>query len=419
MLPNINTYKEKYHFAMNFYSLFLLFTFIPDFIHTDSGLFRNLFWAIKILLAVWLISKTKRTFFNLSALEYVYLFVFLVYGARMYVNIFINPLPVLNYGNGVMDFIGFCIILILFFSFRYNEAYHSERSFQFFWITLTVGLIIAYFTAFENVKLDVNNVRYDANSTVNSINYGQMGCALSIVSVFALTKQGKLFTKLIFCLTFLIGMISIAKAGSRSPVAVLAFVTIFFFVARMGTLKSLVILLTISVILVFSYQVILDLLSSMGSSIAIRLQSAVVDNESNGRDEIWQNTMNIIGQSPYFGNYYIIPSGIGAGAYPHNFYLEAFMTTGMLGGVPFLFLVVVSLVRSYRLLQQKHPASWIVMLFLQLVIFGCFSTSLYSSQDFWVLLFFVLSAKPIAKVVEQNEQATPEQEKKQLMVVVP
>jgi hypothetical protein len=67
------------------------------------------------------------------------------------------------------------------------------------------------------------------------------------------------------------------------------------------------------------------------------------------------------------------------------------MATGILGGIPFVALIFIGIYRSFRLLKAQHPSSWIVLLFLQMIVFGSFSTGLYSSQDLWALLFFVCS----------------------------
>jgi len=218
-----------------------------------------------------------------------------------------------------------------------------------------------------------------------------MGCALAIVSIFGITAYQKKMQKLFFLITLLVGLLSIAKAGSRSPLVVLALVTFFFFVARMGFIKALFITLVSAVLFIVFLHSIEALLNSIGSSLTARVESAVNDNESSGRNDIWSNALNIIKSSPITGKYYIIPYGEGVGGYPHNFFLEVFMATGLLGGIPFVALIFIGLYRSFRLLKAQHPSSWIVLLFLQMIVFGSFSTGLYSSQDLWALLFFVCS----------------------------
>lgn len=399
-------YKEKYHFSVNLYSIFLIVTFIPDIVGIDNSLVKYLFWVVRLALALWIIFADHRSIFRLSLFEFLFVILALIYTTNLFVDIFLDPLPVLK-SSGPVDFAGFCIGIVLALSFRYDPAFHSESSFQFFWASLTFGLVLAYFLAIENVHFDVSNVRYDANSTINTIMYGQSGCALALISLFGFVHYKKTLLKILFALTFALGILSIAKAGSRSPVVVLALVSIFYMIARLGKVKGLLILTTVFGIILININAIIGLLGSMGSSLAVRLTSMIQDRETSGRDVIYANTLSIIEESPIFGSYYLIPKGIGAGGYPHNYFLEVFMTTGAVGGVIFLALVLYSLFKSYNLIRAQHFSGWIIILYLQILVYGMFSTGLYTSQDFWILLFFISSLRFNQSVsVEKSEAIT-------------
>ncbi|WP_018613827.1 O-antigen ligase family protein [Segetibacter koreensis] len=399
----LKTYKEIFHFSVNFFSIFLLITFIPDILHFDPMIARLGYWGVKVLLAIWVILKTKRILFSFSRWETLIIIVYLIYGVNIFIDVFLDPLAVSKGNTGLMDFAGFSVIIILMLSFRYYPDLASEKSFWFFVATLTIGLILSYFFAIENLTLDTTNVRYDANSTVNSIGYGQMGCTLSLISLFGIISYKKLWLRLLFLVTFAIGMISIAKAGSRSPVVVLVVVMSFYFMARLGSLNAIIILCVVAGLVFIFLNPILDLLTSMGSNLAVRLTSMVENKESSGREEIWTNVIGIIAKSPVFGAYYIVPYGAGKGLYPHNFFLEIFMGTGIVGGLPFMVLVFASVTKSYKLIQNNHPSTWLIILYLQMIVFGMFSTSLSSSQDFWVLIFYVMSIK----IYEKKKMSRP------------
>jgi len=329
---------------------------------------------------------------------------------RIFADAFFNPLYFLE-DKEYKDFLGFCINFFLALSFRYDPAYHSEKSFRFFCLSLTIGLLLAFHYAREDWELDANNLRYDANSTVNAIIYGQMGLALSLVSVFGIINYKKFFLRLLFMLLVLIGIISIIKAGSRSPIVVAAVVLIFFFTARLGSIKALIILSLLCALIITNLDFIIGLTQSMGSSLSDRLTRSIEDGSTSGRLDIYSNVINIIKESPVFGKYYVVPYGMGAGSYPHNFFLEVFMATGIVGGIPFVILTFFTLIKSYKLLRSKHPASWIVILYLQIIGYGMFSTGLYSSQEYWMLLFYMLSipafdavtASESAKIIIANE----------------
>jgi O-antigen ligase len=362
------------------------------------------YWFVKILLACLVIMNDPRPILKLSKSELLFVVLAFIYAAAIFISVFLAPNPGLvkvqlslsSSGNdilssGGMDLLGFCLGIVIAFSFRYDPAYESERSFRFFWISLSISLVLAYFLSHETFDLDTNNARYDANSTINSIMYGQTGCALALVSILGAIGNKKWGMKILFLLTFVLGLVSIGKAGSRSPVIVLLIVSIFYFIARMGKFRGVLIISIFGVLVLVLINPIITFLDSIGSSLAVRLTSMIVDKNTSGRDEIYANTWNLIKENPLFGTSYLIPSGAGAGGYPHNYILEVFMATGLVGGIPFLILLGMAIFKSFRIFKSQHPSSWIALLFLQMVVYGMFSSGLYTSQDFWVLLFFMIS----------------------------
>lgn len=414
ILADINQYNNTLHFSVNFYALYLLATFIPDILHIDNELVKNGFWGLKVLLACWVIVNSRIPLSSITKSELLFWLLIFIYTLNLYIDIFLDTRYFITGSRGLTDFISFILCIIVAISFRYDPAFHSKKSFNYFWITLTIGLVIAYFLATESFELDSANVRYDANSTFNSINYGIAGCSLSLISVFGIVKSKKGVLRLLFLITFAVGLLSIAKAGSRSPVVVLAVVCAFYFVARLGTAKGIIAIVAVLGLTIFFLEDIIIFLDSMGSSLGVRLNNMITEKETSGRDSIYENTLNIINQSPILGSYYVISSGVGFKGYPHNFILEVFMATGLIGGIPFMILLFVSLAKAYKLLKTEHPASWIVILYLQVVCYGMFSTSLFSSQDFWALLLFVLSINILTRgnrkeslELSESEVATP------------
>jgi len=385
------TYKGKFHFSVNFYSIFLLVTFIPDLLGLPPSLFTYGFWALKASLAFWIIYQYRKTPYNLNGYEQLFLFTAFVYFINIAIDVFFQDFP-MGVGNPI-DLLGFFLSILIAFSFRYDNAFGSDRSFYFFLISLSLGLVIAFFMAKASPPPLVG--RFDANSTVNTINYGQMGCALSVVSLYGFFNKKIRYGYVLYALLFLLGIISIMKAGSRSPVVVLLGVSLFYFLSRSGITKGLIVSIAALFALWLSLDFLIALSEAVGSSIVIRLLSALETGETSGRDKIYANAIEIFQNAPLFGDYYLIPSGIGKGGYPHNFFIEVFMTTGLIGGIPFVILVVLTLLRSFRLLKGGHPAGWIILLFIQMLIYGMFSSSLYSSQDFWALGFFILSMSPV------------------------
>jgi O-antigen ligase len=388
------TYKEYFHFSVNFYSIFLIITFIPDFLGINPSLITLPFWGLKLILAIWIMVKDSRSYENLNINEILFLALIIIYIVNLYIDIFLKSSPQYNFlpsfSEELINFISFAINIVLAISFRYHPTFHGEKSFRFFLVTLTFGLVLAFLFA---IRQDEIFVRYDANSTINSIIYGQASCALSLISMWAFPRVKNWRYRLVLIVLFLFGLISIAKTGSRSPVVVLVLVSAFYFIAQFGKIRGIILFSTFVLVIFLFIKPITSFLESMNSSFLTRLTAMIVEQDSSGRDRIYLNVLEQIKQNPIFGSYYLVTAGQGRGGYPHNFILEAFMTTGFLGGIPFLILLIAALIKSYSLIKINHSSGWIILLFLQIVVYGMFSTSLYSSQDFWILLFFVSSIK--------------------------
>jgi len=110
-----------------------------------------------------------------------------------------------------------------------------------------------------------------------------------------------------------------------------------------------------------------------------------------GRLLLYQDTLEQIVQNPLFG------SGLEekySRFYPHNHILEAFMTTGVLGGLCFVILCWVTIKRSFLILQKEESYGWIACLFIIYFVHGLFSSSIIDSS-FWYSMMAVY-AVPIA-----------------------
>jgi len=72
--------------------------------------------------------------------------------------------------------------------------------------------------------------------------------------------------------------------------------------------------------------------------------------------------------------------------YPHNVIVEAFMATGIFGGIAFLALLIAASLYSWRLLIKRSQSGWIAMLCIQYLIAGQFSGSLWGNSGMWSLI---------------------------------
>ena len=77
-------YKKNLHFAVNFYAVFLLITFIPDMFGFDAAWLRYSFWGLKAVLAMLIIKEYAYKLYELDNLEKLFLGVVVIY----FINLF-------------------------------------------------------------------------------------------------------------------------------------------------------------------------------------------------------------------------------------------------------------------------------------------------------------------------------------------
>jgi len=83
--------------------------------------------------------------------------------------------------------------------------------------------------------------------------------------------------------------------------------------------------------------------------------------------------------------------------YPHNLILEAFMTTGIVGGMLFIMALLLALHRVWRLFKVRSDKIWLGLIVVQYAVATQLSGAIYLSNGFWVLLAGVLSIAPTSE----------------------
>jgi O-antigen ligase len=123
----------------------------------------------------------------------------------------------------------------------------------------------------------------------------------------------------------------------------------------------------------------------MGSGILFRIEKtqARVATGQEGRLVIWRDTWHQIASSPVIG------SGLEerrTHTYPHNFLLEGFMATGVLGGSALVLFLLLSMRSGWHLFWMSIDYGWIGILLIQQAWGSMFSGSLYGRPELWYLM---------------------------------
>ena len=123
----------------------------------------------------------------------------------------------------------------------------------------------------------------------------------------------------------------------------------------------------------------------MGSSLIDRMTSTSSDmaegNDSAVRTIMWGNAFNQFANNPIMGDRLKLD---GFDIYPHNILFEILQSTGFLGFIPFIILIIKVFSKSFSILKYAPQYSWISVLFIQCFTQNMFSGSIFSAS--WLMM---------------------------------
>jgi hypothetical protein len=236
-----------------------------------------------------------------------------------------------------------------------------------------------------------------ATAAINPIALGHYATSLFLISFYIILNGNKYQllppianNKSIFIGSFFLGAVVTLSASSRSPLLALFICSILMLTTYQLKNK---ISIKIILFLLFLLVSLVLIVSNIGEENQIferifasgdELDSA----DKNTRAYLYDLAIKWFLQYPIIGFGLELPNGEG---YPHNLFIESFLALGVCGGIAFILITFHTIILSIRLLASKNSQwGWVGILFIQYMIAGCSSGSLYGSSSFWYLLFAVL-----------------------------
>jgi hypothetical protein len=255
-----------------------------------------------------------------------------------------------------------------------------------------------------------------ASEVINPVSVGHIGTSLACLSTFIFFNShanlNSKYIKFVASLSLILSLYVIYLAASRGPFisfVAISLLSIIGYVRNTSSRKSVFLLISIvvfSVTVAFATGIFNSDSAFSGRVIGLD-DGRNIDytSESNeGRQDLHAIAIALIFKSLpnlIFGFGIEIPN-VG---YPHNVILEAFLSTGILGGAIFTTLYIYTFIKSSILLlnQNTYEFSWIGILCLQYLINGLLSGNLYQGTMLWYFIFAITeysnlstSSKPIA-----------------------
>ena len=106
----------------------------------------------------------------------------------------------------------------------------------------------------------------------------------------------------------------------------------------------------------------------------------------------YQSSWNLFIEYPIIGSTIIDPA---TGFYPHNISLEILISSGLIGGVCFLMLLILTYLGALKIYRYRYDMFWIVLLLIQQFLLSQTSGAVWGASTFWVLLAAVILANQV------------------------
>ena len=260
-------------------------------------------------------------------------------------------------------------------------------------------------------------VEIDVNGEIEQLEYNLEFGYDVLFPVAFMGANAFLNNKKIYYIPYAIGVMMILFGGSRGALlwAIALFPLMIPFKWRnMNTLGRIlfsgfiILLIAFAGIVLLRFDAFISLASSVFSKIGIssRTLTALLEgtiSDDNGRGEIYKMALELIRNGGLFGwgvygDRYVIGNKFKWG-YSHNLFLELFVSFGYVGGAVLCILLIVGIIKLYRICDNKRRQI-VFMTFFATAFKLMLSNSFWYSEAFWALLAIMIMWKKEQKTYE-------------------
>ncbi|MBF5026935.1 O-antigen ligase family protein [Planobacterium oryzisoli] len=272
-------------------------------------------------------------------------------------------------------------------------------------IVLKSVYIIYFIFCFINIlfyEIPAVPTRSSGISGLWPISFGQAGTTLSLLSLYMFGLNLSVMDKILHIIGYILGVTIVFISGSKGPVISLAIISLFYLLYNKKIIlkRNNVIYIALGVFIGTSIIYLFYInTNSLVLINRINYVNLISDPSTIQRLNILKATILNIYKNPFFGSSFLITEHGLTSSYPHFLILEAFMTTGIFGGVLFLTINIVILRSAYILMPFKEY-HWIILVFLQYFLQTFVSSSLYASTFFWIFSAMLITISFQKKLID-------------------
>lgn len=357
-------------------------------------------FSLFVSLSVILFTKRKREKYNAGL---ILLFIYIaMFGARMFYDYILRSDIHLSSDITVKNSLFYMLMLVTIASFVKSYKYIDLNK-AFKWIFLGYSfIIIVNFLITPEFSLDyVADSAQISSGVRNTIDTGYFAAYYLLLSLYFI--KNKVYSKLLKFGSFpiiLTALVILLRSGSRGPLlALLIALSIFVIVQQKHAffilLGSSLLILLIS----YFFEDIVKQISYIAPIMAERIQYTLYSGTQDARIVLFKEGIDAFIDKPFFGSQAMLyRNSLSSATFPHQLIIEAFMSTGFVGGISLLISIIILLKMVLRNLYISISNYWLELIMIAYIVRAMTAGTMFSFSYAVIFVFYFLTRSVDLKI---------------------
>ncbi len=305
-----------------------------------------------------------------------------------------------------------CIMMTISI-YNYKKLNSKYLYLSYIILTLIPCLWYIHYVGIDNLQVTQIDSEVVFINPLTISNYTS-ACLLLAITYKNQWSQNKFVNFIIFIIILASSIYIFSSCAKRGPI-LWFFISLLLLVYAKSKNKTTMFIKFFIIILIFYSigNIILESIKEYSPYLVSRIQDAIYEGDTSGRfssdnnDTGYGLALKQISESPWIGSYFRMTTSVSMwkGMYPHNIILEALMTFGIIGLIPFISFIIKGIKRGIYLMSKNNNVNTDMMISFFFVTFinSFFSLmttgTILLNTPFWISLLFLLNIR----IPQKNE----------------
>lgn len=342
---------------------YLLMIFMLEFgLSTQTRLMTVPARFIPMLLAFIYLRKYKSFFFKNKLITTLWIWMMLFYSIRMLYDLnFENFTFFFSDINYYLYVLTSLIIPPIAMSIQWDEiAWEKAKKWVLFG---SISVSILGFVFYREAFSEFGRIKgiTDEYATISPLAISYTSLISFSYFLLRIIKNPNNSNKTTSIIGLLLSAPGLLLGSSRGSILALVVVLVLILIAKKYRMRLMITIIVISV----SFPILLQFSNSFGSVLLHRVVNTLFEVQSGeyfetDRPYLWKIAIENFLSSPFIGD---LIENRGIGHHPHNIIIEAFMSMGLLGGIPFLIILAYLWKLFFKIARHTNKFDWVLIVF--------------------------------------------------------